>query len=112
MFYKSLVRPLLFRKDPEKSHDQILALLSHLEFLYGSLNDFYRVADERLTVRIGPLTFPNPVGLAAGFDKNAVAPKVHIRLRVRLHGNRRGHGSSATGQSQTAVVSACRRITR
>jgi dihydroorotate dehydrogenase len=76
MFYKSLVRPLLFRKDPEKSHEQILALLSHLEFLYGRLNDFYRVADERLTVRIGPLTFPNPVGLAAGFDKNAVAPRV------------------------------------
>jgi len=76
MLYKSLVRPLLFRKDPEKSHEQILALLAHLEFLYGSLNDFYRVADERLTVRIGPLTFSNPVGLAAGFDKNAVAPKV------------------------------------
>jgi len=75
MLYKSLVRPLLFRGDPERSHEQILALLSHLEFLYGSLNDFYRVADERLTVRIGPLTFSNPVGLAAGFDKNAVAPK-------------------------------------
>jgi dihydroorotate dehydrogenase len=75
MLYKSLVRPLLFRRDPEKSHEQILALLSHLEFLYGSLNDFYRVEDDRLKVRIGPLTFPNPVGLAAGFDKNAVAPK-------------------------------------
>ena len=75
MLYKSLVRPLLFRKDPEKSHEQILALLSHLEFLYGSLNDFYRVADERLTVRLGSLTFSNPVGLAAGFDKNAIAPK-------------------------------------
>ena len=75
MFYKSLVRPLLFRKDPEKSHEQILALLSHLEFLYGTLNDFYKVDDDRLKVRIGPLTIPNPVGLAAGFDKNAVAPK-------------------------------------
>ena len=75
MLYKSLVRPLLFRRDPEKSHEQILALLSHLEFLYGTLNEFYRVADKRLTVRIGPLTFPNPVGLAAGFDKNAIAPK-------------------------------------
>ena len=75
MFYKSLVRSLLFRKDPERSHEQILALLSHLEFLYGTLNDFYRVADERLTVRVGPLAFPNPVGLAAGFDINAVAPK-------------------------------------
>jgi dihydroorotate dehydrogenase len=76
MLYKSLVRPLLFRKDPEKSHEQILALLSRLEFLYGTLSDFYRVEDDRLKVRIGPLTFPNPVGLAAGFDKNAVAPKI------------------------------------
>ena len=75
MLYKSLVRPLLFRKDPERSHEQILALLSHLEFLYGSLNDFYRIKDDRLKVQIGPLTFSNPVGLAAGFDKNAVAPK-------------------------------------
>src|SRR3990172_11425018 len=76
MLYKSLVRPLLFRKDRERSHEQILAILSHLEFLYGSLNDLYRVEDDRLKVWIGPLTFPNPVGLAAGFDKNAVAPKV------------------------------------
>ena len=75
MLYKSLVRPLLFRKDAERSHEQILALLSHLEFLYGSLNDFYRIKDDRLKVQIGPLTFSNPVGLAAGFDKNAVAPK-------------------------------------
>jgi dihydroorotate dehydrogenase len=75
MFYKSLIRPLLFRKDPEKSHEQILALLSHLEFLYGALKGIYAIEDDRLKVQIGPLTFPNPVGLAAGFDKNAVAPK-------------------------------------
>lgn len=76
MLYKSLVRPLLFSKDPEQSHEQILALLSRLEFLYGAVNQVCRVEDERLTVRIGPLTFPNPVGLAGGFDKNAVAPKM------------------------------------
>jgi dihydroorotate dehydrogenase len=75
MFYKSILRPLLFRKDPEESHEQILALLSRLEFLFGTLESFYKVEDDRLKVRVGPLTFPNPVGLAAGFDKNAVAPK-------------------------------------
>ena len=74
--YKSIFRPWLFRKDPEKSHEAILALLSRLEFLYGAVENLYKVADPRLTVKIGPLTFPNPVGLAGGFDKNAQAPKM------------------------------------
>jgi len=74
--YKSLVRPLLFRKDPESSHEMILNMLARLEFLYGTVEDFYKVEDERLTVKIGPLTFPNPVGLAGGFDKNVTAPKM------------------------------------
>jgi dihydroorotate dehydrogenase len=76
MIYKTIVRPLLFRKDPESSHDLILNLLARLEFLYGTLEDFYKVEDPRLNVKIGPLTFKNPVGLAGGFDKNAVAPKM------------------------------------
>ena len=54
----------------------ILALLSRLEFLYGPLENFYKVADPRLQFKIAALTFPNPVGLAGGFDKNALAPKV------------------------------------
>jgi len=76
MFYKAIVRPLLFRGDPEKSHERVLRLLARLEFLYRTLEDFYKVEDERLAVKIGPLIFPNPVGLAAGFDKNALAPKM------------------------------------
>ncbi len=76
MLYKSLIRPLLFRKDPEESHEMILRLLARLEFLYGSFDDWYKVEDERLVVQIGPLTLPNPVGLAAGFDKNVTAPKM------------------------------------
>jgi dihydroorotate dehydrogenase len=76
MLYKSIIRPLLFRKDPEQSHDQILELLSRLEFLHGSLDPFYRVQDSRLNVKIKSLNFPNPVGLAGGFDKNAVALRI------------------------------------
>ncbi len=76
MLYKSLIRPLLFRKDPEQSHEMILGLLARMEFLYGTLEDFYKVDDERLVVKIGSLTFPNPVGLAGGFDKNVTAPKM------------------------------------
>ena len=73
MLYKSIIRPILFSKDPEESHEQILALLSRLEFLHGTLDPFYRVRDSRLNVQIKSLNFPNPVGLAGGFDKNAVA---------------------------------------
>ena len=54
----------------------ILALLARAEILSAAFENFYSVEDERLVVKIGPLTFPNPVGLAAGFDKNAVAPKM------------------------------------
>ena len=76
MLYQSLIRPLLFRKDPETSHEAVLKLLAHLEFLYGTLEDLYKVEDERLAVKIGPLACPNPVGLAGGFDKNVTAPKM------------------------------------
>jgi dihydroorotate dehydrogenase len=75
MLYKSLIRPLLFNKDPEESHDQILDLLSRSEFLHRALDQFYRIKDNRLKVQIESLRLPNPVGLAGGFDKNAVALK-------------------------------------
>ena len=76
MFYKSLIRPILFRKDPEVSHEAVLHMLAGNEWLYGTIEDFYKVEDQRLVVKIGPLTFANPVGLAGGFDKNALAPKM------------------------------------
>jgi len=76
MLYKSLVRPLLFRKDPEESHEMILRVLARLEILYGTFEDWFKVDDARLVVQIGPLTFANPVGLAGGFDKNVTAPKM------------------------------------
>ena len=75
VLYKSLIRPLLFLGDPEKTHEQTLALLSKIEPFEGVLERLFSVQDDRLQVRVGSLTFPNPVGLAGGFDKNAVAVK-------------------------------------
>jgi dihydroorotate dehydrogenase len=75
MLYKSIIRPWLFSKDPEQSHDRTLNLLSRLQFLHGPLDRLYRVTDKRLNVQIKSLIFSNPVGLAGGFDKNAVALK-------------------------------------
>lgn len=73
MLYKNVIRPVLFMGDPEKTHEQTLALLSKLAAFDGVLEKIFSIHDERLRVRLGPLTFPNPVGLAGGFDKNAVA---------------------------------------
>jgi dihydroorotate dehydrogenase len=73
VLYKNLIRPLLFLGDPEKTHEQTLALLAKIQPLEGVLERLFCVQDDRLRVELGPLTFPNPVGLAGGFDKNAVA---------------------------------------
>jgi dihydroorotate dehydrogenase len=76
MIYKTLLRPLLFLKDPEEAHEQTLAVLASLGFLEGVLEKFYSVKDSRLGIKIGSLKFSNPVGLAAGFDKNGKALKI------------------------------------
>ncbi len=67
MWY-SLVRQMLFQLDAEKSHYLTLRLLK-LGFPTWLAN--YRIAHfPQRPVKIFNLTFPNPVGLAAGFDKN------------------------------------------
>ncbi len=70
-----LFRPLLFRMDPERAHSRILALMGmvgRLDPLRELLRWFYTPARSR-PVKIGGLVFPNPVGLAAGYDKDCTA---------------------------------------
>jgi len=69
MVYRSLVRPLLFRLPAETAHE--LALHS-LSFVPPSLLA-KRINHPELIIKRFGLTFPNPIGLAAGFDKNGVA---------------------------------------
>ncbi len=72
--YKALIRPLLFKLDPERAHHFTFGLirffgaLPGMKFLWRAL---FAMRDPRLERRILGLTFPNPVGLAAGFDKDA-----------------------------------------
>lgn len=70
--YKSLLRPLLFRIDPEKAHNLTFSLIKNLGFL-GKLFLAKPVEDKRLEREVFGIKFKNPVGLAAGLDKNAVA---------------------------------------
>ncbi len=75
--YRNIVRPLLFTQDSENIHNRTLAGLarvSHSARLCGMLSSFFRPAD--LPVELFGLRFPNPVGLAAGMDKQAVAVPV------------------------------------
>lgn len=71
-----LVKPWLFRQDPETIHERVMHGLAWLGQRGPSLELVRRlcsVQDERLQVQAFGLRFPNPIGLAAGFDKNAVA---------------------------------------
>ncbi|REE81595.1 dihydroorotate oxidase A [Lutibacter oceani] len=73
--YKSVIRPLFFLFDPEKIHHftfsliKILSKIPGIPFIFRSL---FQINDKKLERNLFGLTFKNPVGLAAGFDKNAV----------------------------------------
>ena len=72
--YKKLLRPILFFFDPEKIHDFtffILKFLNKIPFLFPLINTFFKVNHPKLETKLFGLKFPNPVGLAAGLDKNA-----------------------------------------
>ncbi|MCL6294585.1 quinone-dependent dihydroorotate dehydrogenase [Jejuia spongiicola] len=73
--YKILLRPLFFLFDPEKIHYFTFSLIKFISKLPGFNSIFrslYVINDKRLERKLFGLTFKNPVGLAAGFDKNAV----------------------------------------
>lgn len=71
--YKVLIRPILFIFDPELVHHftfKCIHLLHRLGF--GSMfRKMYTIKDQSLEREVFGLKFPNPVGLAAGFDKDA-----------------------------------------
>ena len=71
--YKSIIRPLLFKYDPEKVHHftfKSIRLLSGIG-LTKLLKPVFNIEDKRLERTVFGLKFKNPVGLAAGFDKDA-----------------------------------------
>jgi dihydroorotate dehydrogenase len=72
--YKALIQPLLFKMDPEKVHHFtffMLKKLFKLPLVEGMTQRRFRVEDKRLEREVFGLKFKNPVGLAAGFDKDA-----------------------------------------
>ncbi len=83
--YQALLRPILFsgiKADPEWLHHQSFRALGWLDRTYqtqtsqwlrAQIHRSYCLQDTRLQQTLWNITFPNPLGLAAGFDKDGVA---------------------------------------
>ena len=72
--YKQFIRPLLFKYDPEEVHYFTFSMIQKLSKIPGFtllFKSLYEVKDMRLEREVFGLKFKNPVGLAAGFDKDA-----------------------------------------
>lgn len=90
--YQSAIRPLLFSgldADPERLHEQAMGVLGALQrsrqrFPVSPVIEAIArqccFPCDRLSQRLWGLEFPNPVGLAAGFDKNAIAYDIWGKL--------------------------------
>ena len=73
----SILRPFLFNLDPETAHDLAIKSLKFNIFP----NKVFEVADEQmLNIELLGKNFPNPIGLAAGFDKSAEAYNSLLKL--------------------------------
>jgi len=72
--YKTIIRPVLFLFDPEKVHYFTFSLIRNLSKIPGVKSLFrslYQIENPILERELFGLKFKNPVGLAAGFDKDA-----------------------------------------
>ena len=68
-----LVRPAIFALDPERAHGLTIAALKRARFSAQQ-------HDPSLATRVAGIDFPSPIGLAAGFDKNAEVPDAMLAL--------------------------------
>ncbi|WP_143959691.1 quinone-dependent dihydroorotate dehydrogenase [Litoribacter populi] len=72
--YKSLIKPILFKKQPEEAHHFTFSLTKkvfNLPLVKQMVKSQYSLEDKLLEREVFGLKFKNPVGLAAGFDKDA-----------------------------------------
>lgn len=75
IMYKSVIRKILFKYDPEEVHHFTFNMLKNLfkmPFTGSVARSKFVIEDKKLERKLFGITFKNPVGLAAGFDKNAV----------------------------------------
>lgn len=73
--YKRIIRPLLFKFDPEKVHHFTFSFIKFIFKIPGfskCSRSIYSLENKKLEKEVMGLKFKNPIGLAAGFDKNAL----------------------------------------
>jgi dihydroorotate dehydrogenase len=74
MIYKYILRPIFFSIDPEKIHHLVFKLIKFSQSIPGVpfiTRLIYITKNQKLEREVFGIKFPNPVGLAAGFDKDA-----------------------------------------
>ncbi|MGD0026805.1 MAG: dihydroorotate dehydrogenase (quinone), partial [Xanthobacteraceae bacterium] len=76
--YRRWVRPIVFRFDPERIHHATMSacrVLGRSALVRHGLDAAFGFDDPRLKMRVAGIDFANPIGLAAGLDKNGVAQR-------------------------------------
>ncbi|MEM7454892.1 MAG: quinone-dependent dihydroorotate dehydrogenase [Planctomycetota bacterium] len=96
--WRNLIRPLAFCLPAERAHYMSMGLFSGLSTgpVASILRRRYQVEDRRLSTELFGLQFSNPVGLAAGFDKDARWPH-----KLELLGFSHVEIGTVTGKSQS-----------
>ncbi|MCW3054979.1 MAG: dihydroorotate oxidase [Chthonomonadales bacterium] len=79
MFYRSALRPFLFQMDPEAAHERAIEMLSTANSVPFSASR-RAFTHTKLATTVAGITFPNPIGLAAGCDKNGKAVAIWPRF--------------------------------
>lgn len=83
LMYKYLARPLLFRLSSDYAHEAMIKFASSAsksKWMLQTAESIFSYSDPSLEQHIFGLTFPNPVGLAAGFDKNGTTIPIMEKL--------------------------------
>ena len=86
--YQSLIKPFLFKKEAEDAHDTAIELgqyVSQSPLLIDIAKFCYNYNNHSLERTIFGLNFPNPIGLAAGFDKNGLLPNAMQAFRFWVY---------------------------
>ncbi|MBI4274387.1 MAG: quinone-dependent dihydroorotate dehydrogenase [Rhizobiales bacterium] len=72
-FYSAVIRPLVFRMDPEYAHQLTIQLAARMRWASSAMRVLFASNNARLKTEVSGIRFANPIGLAAGFDKSGVA---------------------------------------
>jgi len=73
LLYKNFIKPLAFRFDPERAHHLTVSTFRNvlsIPILSSLIKSRFKLEDSSLSKEVFGILFPNPVGLAAGFDKD------------------------------------------